>query len=188
MLGASGEPMKWKTLESEDLFTSGIFRLRSDKCELPDGRVMPRYFVMDFPDWVNVLPITEDGEVILLKQYRHASGEIHIEVPGGSMDPRLNETSLEGAKRELLEETGYDSEDVELVLSHYPNPALQTNQMHTYIARNCKKIKDPQLDEFEDLELYFCTMERLKQHLREGDINHTIMVTSLYHAIEKFNL
>ena len=74
--------MKWKTLESKELFSSGLFQLKSDRCQLPDGRVMPRYYVMDFPDWVNIIPVTEQGEIILVEQYRHASGEIHLELPG----------------------------------------------------------------------------------------------------------
>lgn len=176
--------MIWKILESKSLFKSGIFELRSDKCELPDGRIMPRYFVMDFPDWVNVVPVTPDNEIIMVKQYRHASKKIHLEVPGGSIDPHRNESNLEGARRELLEETGYDSDQVELVMSHYPNPALQSNQMHTYLARNCKKVQEQSLDEFEDLELYFCSLERLEKHLKDGDIDHTIMIASIAKAIE----
>lgn len=177
--------MKWKTLESQDIFTSGIFNLRTEKLQLPDGRIMPRYFVMSFPDWVNVLPITKDGQVILLRQYRHASGEIHIEVPGGSLDPHRNESVEEGALRELLEETGFTTSNIEKVASHYPNPALQTNQMHTFIAYNCEKVTEPNLDEFEELELYFCSLEQLKEHLTNGDINHSIMVASIYQALER---
>ena len=175
--------MKWKVLESTPLFSSGLFKLKSDKCELPDGRIMPRYYVMDFPDWVNILPITADGEVILIKQYRHASQKMHLEIPGGSLDPKLNESNLEGAKREMLEETGYDSARVELVASQYPNPALQSNQMHTYIAYDCVKTQLQKFDEFEDLSLYFCSMEELEAHLLQGDIDHSLMVSSIVSAL-----
>jgi 8-oxo-dGTP pyrophosphatase MutT (NUDIX family) len=171
--------MPWKVLEKTDLFQSGLFQLRSEKLELPDGRVMPRYFVMSFPDWVNVLPLTTDQQVILVKQYRHASGRIHLEVPGGSLDPHRKESVEEGAQRELLEETGYGCERLELIASHYPNPALQTNRMHTFIAWNCFLKQEQKLDEFEDLELYFCSLEKLEEHLREGDIDHSIMIASI---------
>lgn len=171
--------MAWKVLESKKIFSSGLFQLKSDRCELPDGRIMPRYFVMDFPDWVNVIPLTPEKEVILVKQYRHASGRIHLEIPGGSMDPRLAESTLEGARREMLEETGYDSEKLVKVSSQYPNPALQSNQMHTYVAYDCKKIQEQNLDEFEDLELYFCSLSKLEEHLRNGDIDHSLMMASI---------
>ena len=175
--------LSWKVLESKELFSSGIFKLRSDRCELPDGRVMPRYFVMEFPDWVNVLPVTKDGQVILVKQYRHASGQVHLEIPGGSMDPRLTESPEAGARREMLEETGYDSSQMELVCSHYPNPALQNNRMHTYIAFDCEKVAEQKFDEFEDLELYFCSIEKLEEHLLNGDISHSIMIASIATAL-----
>ena len=174
--------MEWKVLETKEIFTSGIFQLKVDKCELPDGRIMPRYYVMDFPDWVNVVPITETGEFILIKQYRHASKELHIEVPGGTLDP--GETSVEGgAQRELLEETGHVSEKWVKVGEHFPNPAIQSNKMHTFVALDCKKIKEQDLDPYEDLSLYLCSKEQVKEHLRKGEINHTIMVASLYYAL-----
>ncbi len=177
--------MKWKVLETTEIFKSGLFNLKSEKLQLPDGRVMPRYYVMNFPDWVNVVPLTTEGEVILVKQYRHASGQVHLEVPGGSTDPHRNESMQEGARRELLEETGYDTQNMQWVASHYPNPALQTNQMHTYIAYDCKKVKEQELDEFEELELYFCTLDKLREHLYNGDISHSIMVASIALALEK---
>lgn len=175
--------MIWKVLSSKILFSSGLFTMKSDECELPDGRIMPKYYVMDFPDWVNILPITKEGNVVLVKQYRHASKREHIEVPGGSMDPKINESTLEGARREMLEETGYDSKNIVHVGSHYPNPALQSNQMHTFIAFESEEVQKQNLDEFEELEIYICTLERLKQHLNEGDIDHSIMVASISKAL-----
>lgn len=179
--------MKWKTLSSKELYSAGLFQLRADECELPDGRVMPQYFVMSFPDWVNILPVTKEGELILVKQYRHASQKIHLEVPGGSMDPRLQESPEMGARREMLEETGYDSKEIIHLGSHYPNPALQTNQMHTYIALNCEKTKAQALDPYEDLELYFCSIEKLREHLAKGDINHSVMIASVAMCLNYFD-
>src|ERR1700679_1313608 len=111
----------WKTLKSQILFQSGIFRLRSDECELPDGRVMPRYYVFEFPDWVNVVPVTPNGQMILLKQHRHGAERDFLEIPGGSTHPGQNEDPREAAARELLEETGYQSQNWIACGSHYPN-------------------------------------------------------------------
>lgn len=175
--------MKWKVLKSKELFSTGLFKLRTDECELPDGRIMPRYFVMDFPDWVNVFPVTQSGEVLLLKQYRHASERMHIEIPGGSTDPHRGETVEQAALRELLEETGYDSKNLVKVGTHYPNPAMQSNRMHSYVALDCEKVSEPDLDPYEDLELYPCSIEQVEKHLTNGDIDHTIMVASIHQAL-----
>ena len=146
--------MKWKTLESKELFASGLFSMRSETCELPDGRVMPQYYIMDFPDWVNVFPITTDGKILLIKQYRHPSQKVHIELPGGSSEPDKDKDMEVAALRELTEETGYAPKSMIPVGFHYPNPALQTNRMHTFLALDCEKVGEPNLDPYEDLELY----------------------------------
>ena len=175
--------MKWKALDSEEIFKAGFFRLRKDRCEMPDGRIMPRYYVMEFPDWVNVFPVTEEGEVLLVKQYRHASGQIHLELPGGSSEPGSSESVEEAALRELVEETGYSSQELIRVGTHYPNPAMQNNRMHSFIALNCKKTQEPQFDPYEELELYPRSIEQVRTHLAQGDIDHTIMVASIQQAL-----
>ena len=68
--------MHWKKLASQELFAAGVFKLRSDRCELPDGRIMPNYYVLEFPDWVNIVPLSDDNQIVLVEQYRHATGEI----------------------------------------------------------------------------------------------------------------
>lgn len=168
---------KWKVLKSKEIFKSKIFRLRSDECELPDGRIMPKYFVFDFLDWVHVIPITKNGEMVTLEQYRHAAGEMFLEIPGGSLD--LGEDALAGAQRELLEETGYaSSEWIELPL-HFPNPALQSNRMRTYLALNCTKVAEPDLDPFEDLTVTLRTVKDVYAQMDAGKIQHSLMIASL---------
>ena len=83
----------------------------------------------------------------------------------------------------MLEETGFDSENIVKVCSHYPNPALQSNQMHTYIAYDCKKVAEQNLDEFEDVSLSFCSIEQFENHLRSGAIDHSIMLASGFRAL-----
>jgi ADP-ribose pyrophosphatase len=175
--------MSWKVLKTTPLFSSGVFSLRSDRCQLPDGRVMDKYYVMEFPDWVNVLPVLPDGDLLLIDQYRHASGLSHLEIPGGSMDPGSSETPEQAARRELLEETGFDSNEIVPVFSHYPNPALQNNQMHTFIAFNCTQVQEPTFDEFEDLSAHRCSLSDLQNYLEQGRITHSLMIASILLAM-----
>ena len=170
---------EWKICSSKELFSSGIFRLRVDECELPDGRIMPRYYVMEFPDWVNVVPVTEDGKIVLVEQFRHASGELTLEIPGGSTDPWTKESNQVAAERELLEETGYKASEIQLVCSHRPNPAMQNNWMHTYLARGCRKVSEPTPDPFEDIRVVEKTPAEVIDLLRSGQINHSIIIASL---------
>lgn len=176
-------PKAWKTLSSKEIFKTSFFRFRMDKCELPDGRVMPHYYVMEFPDWVNVVPVTDDGRIVLVEQYRHASGETCLEIPGGSTDPHSKEEPKKAAMRELLEETGYVPEDMRLVGVHSPNPAMQNNRMHTYVAFGCKKMQEPDPDPFEDLRVVTATVPEVMQMIFEGKIDHTIVVASLLYAL-----
>ena len=170
---------KWKVLESTNIFVSKLMRFYTDKCELPDGRVMPHYYVMEFPEWVNVIALTEEGVAILVEQYRHAAGGGFLEIPGGSTNPGSEEGPQAAAARELREETGYQSENWLNVGFHYPNPAIQTNRLHTYIAFNCKKIQEPELDLYEDLALKTMPVKELYDKANLGEISHSLILASL---------
>lgn len=169
----------WKVLETTEIFTTALMKLRSEKCELPDGRIMSRYYVVDFPDWVHVVAITSANEMILLKQYRQAAREVFWEVPGGTLDPGHESDPLEAAKRELQEETGYTSSHWKLLGSHSPNPAIQTNKIHTYLALNCSKTHELALDPFEDLEVELKSVKESFKMLKRGEFTHSLMMSSL---------
>jgi len=205
----------WKIRSSEELFRSGIFCLRRDQCELPDGRIMPRYYVLEFPDWVNVVPVTADGQIVLVEQFRHAAGETTIEIPGGSMDPEDLAKNLSGeasgaglatepgsrpgfgrrrgpeferaveraAARELIEETGYEAERLIYLGAHLPNPAMQSNRMHTFLGVGCRKVAEPSPDPFEDIVVQLKSWPELLESVRSGAVNHSIVMASLLLAL-----
>ncbi len=170
---------KWKVLETENIFSTPIMKLRSEKCELPDGRVMPKYYIVDFPDWVHVVAITEKQEVILVEQYRHATRKTYCEIPGGTLDPHVTESPLIAAQRELQEETGYTSSNWKCIGIHEPNPAIQTNRIHTYLALDCKKTHELNLDPYEDLTVLLKPLREVFEMLEQGRFDHSLMMSSL---------
>lgn len=178
----------WKTLSTEELAKFGYFRLRSDRCELPDGRIMPRYFTIEFSDWVNVIPVTKEKKIVLIHQYRHSVGELTIEVPGGSTNPKQKEDNQAAAIRELEEETGYTAKSMEYVGFHHPNPALISNKMHTYIAWDCEKTKPLKLDPYEDIESFEVSVTELEDLIDKGKITHSIILASFLLARKKLQL
>jgi 8-oxo-dGTP pyrophosphatase MutT (NUDIX family) len=170
---------RWKILKSDVLFKAGFFRARVDQCELPDGRVMPRYYVFEFPDWVNVIPVTPSGELVLVRQHRHGAEQEFLEVPGGSTHPGAQEDPRLAGERELLEETGYRGAEWIACGAHYPNPALQGNRMHTFIALGCELVAKPELDPFEDLTVELMPLEKAYALLDDGGFTHSIIAASL---------
>lgn len=169
--------VRWKTRKTETLFKAGFFRLRVDECELPDGRVMPHYYVMEFQDWVNVVAITEDRQMILVEQHRHAAETDFLEIPGGSSDP--GETPRAAGARELREETGFEAAEWVDCGFHYPNPALQNNRMHTFLALGCRKVGEPQLDPFEDLTVRTMPIAEVLERMYDGKLKHSLIAASL---------
>jgi len=173
---------RWKVLNSTELLKAAFFRLRSDKCELPDGRVMPRYYVMEFPDWVNVVPVTSDGRMILVRQHRHATESDYLEIPGGSTHGPSEDPRAAG-ERELLEETGYRGTEWISCGYHNPNPALQNNRMHTFLALGCEKVAEPSLDPFEDLVVVHMPVEEALREWWSGGFKHSLIAASIALAL-----
>jgi ADP-ribose pyrophosphatase len=129
--------MNWEILSSKYLFNDLWFKVRKDKCITPKGKIVDPYYVYEFPTWVTAVALTEDGKVVLEKQYRHALGETCIEIPGGCVDD--TDSSLEEAiKRELLEETGYSFSSYEYLGKISANPSTNSNLMHMFLAKGGK--------------------------------------------------
>ena len=170
---------KWKTLESVELIRSPFFRMRKEKADMGDGRVMPAYYIFDFADWVQLIPVTKDLDVVLVEQYRHAYKDTYLEIPGGSIEPNSTEKPEVAAVRELEEETGYLPGVVEYIGAHQPNPALQSNSIHTYLALDCEPTGTINLDPYEDLVVKLIPLKELLEKLDQGELRHSLIVASL---------
>lgn len=152
--------MKWEKLSSKYLVKERWATLRVDSCRMPDGTLIDDYYVLEYPDWVNAVAITEDNEVILIKQYRHASGEVILEIPGGCVDP--GEKPEEAISRELLEETGYAFDSIEPMGFVYANPSTSGNKTYSYLARGGKKVQEQALDGREQIDVLKVSLDELK--------------------------
>jgi ADP-ribose pyrophosphatase len=170
----------WKILESSYLRP----KFRIDKCELANGTVLEP-MVFEFGTWANVLAITKDGQAVLVRQYRHGVQEILLELPGGIVEE--GEEPIEGAKRELLEETGYSSSNIVEVGMIYPNPAFQTNRLFCFLALDAEEAGFQNLDESEDIEVQLVPLDELIAMTRRGEFLHALQVATLFHALAHLN-
>lgn len=170
-------PIKpWKVLETSYFRP----RFRIDKCELSNGNLLDAT-IFEFRSWANVLALTKDGEVVLVKQYRHGVCDALLEFPGGVVED--GEDPLDGARRELLEETGYESSNMIQIGKFYPNPALQTNILHCFLARDAEKVSGQNLDPGEDIEVHLVPLDELIEMAKRGEFPHALMTTVLFSAL-----
>lgn len=169
---------KWKVLDSERLMSTRVFSIRKDESVSPLTGDEHEFFVIEAPDWINVVALTQDDEVLLIEQYRHGTQSVTLEIPGGMVDP--GEEPLDTAKRELLEETGYAGDKWVLIGEVQPNPAIQNNRCFTFLATNCAKVKEPEFDTTE----YIVTSKKpsgeIPKLVSEGRIKHSLVVAAFY--------
>lgn len=177
------EHLKWETLQSEQLSHATWFKVRRDTCRRQDGVVVNNYYVFEFPEWATAFAVTKEGKVIMTKQYRHALGEVCIELPGGCVDK--TDVSYEDAiKRELLEETGYEFEEIISLGKISANPSTNTNLMHMFLATGGKKIAGQSLDPNEEIELMLLSFDELMQLVDENKIMQSMHLSTIYYALK----
>jgi ADP-ribose pyrophosphatase len=174
--------MKWKTLASEYLFKDTWLSVRKDTCEISEGKIKDDYYVYEFPTWVTALALTEDNQVVMVKQYRHAIGEVCIEIPGGCVDDddKNNEDAI---ARELKEETGFVFSEYIYLGKTSPNPSTNNNWMHMYLAKGGRKVAGQQLDESEEIDVMIVSIDELKEMLKENKIIQAMHVTCIFNAL-----
>ena len=175
--------LNWKICHSEYIHKGPWATLRNDKCEMPDGRIVDEYFVLEYPNWVNAVAITEENKVLMVRQYRHAANIISLEIPGGVIDG--DEGPENAMRRELLEETGYRFDEMEQLCIIYANPSTANNHTYCYLAKGGKKVQEPVLDEHEDLIVEEYTIAEVKQLLINNNIAQALHCTALFYALIK---
>ena len=169
----------WKRLGTRTKHETRVLDVQEIILERP-GRDEPvRFVLLRCPDWVNVIPVTEDGRVILIRQYRSGTHEITLEIPGGMVDP--GEAPAATAGRELTEETGWVAGSIEEIGVVNPNPAIQDNRCYTFLAKGCLPIGETDFDPNEEIETLLVPLDEIPALIADGDIRHGLVVAAFYH-------
>ncbi|NJL82078.1 MAG: NUDIX hydrolase [Chloroflexaceae bacterium] len=171
----------WKILNSSVVFDNPWCRVRQDAVQLANGAIVPDYFVNVRPDIALVLPITVEGEVIFVRQYRHGVQQVLLELPAGTFD-RAQEDSYQAAARELEEETGYVASHWRKLATLYDNPVKDTNQIHLFLAQNAVPQGQQALDPTENLEIVLIPSPEIARNIATGEICVAGSLAALYLA------
>jgi len=166
----------WNHETTETLVHTKIFDVQRHRRTSPKDGQGHDFFVLDAPDWVNVVALTEDGHMLLVEQWRHGTREVTVEIPAGMMDP--GETPEQAARRELLEETGYAPASIEPIGVVEPNPAFLNNRCTTFLALGCRKVAETRFDTTEECVLRLEPASRAAELVRSGEINHALVVAA----------
>lgn len=172
-------PKKWKLISSTPDKSYRVFNLRTDHACSPRTGESHDFFVMESRSWVNIIPITPDEQVVMVRQYRHGTRELTLEIPGGLVE--AGDSPEEAARRELREETGYAGDRLILLGSVHPNPAIQNNECFTYLARNVYSAGEPEQDEKEDIEVVLHPLADIPGLIQKKEITHSLVVVAFYY-------
>jgi ADP-ribose pyrophosphatase len=176
--------MNWKILSSEYLYKATWFTIRKDVCETPEGKIIDPYYVYEFPTWVSALAITDDNNVVMVRQYRHGIQDTILEVPGGCVDDS-DDNFQEAIARELLEETGYEFSDYQYLGKVSPNPSTNNNWMHMFLATGGKKVAKQNLDRNEEIEVVLMSIDELKSLIAKNEIVQALHVCTITYGLDK---
>ncbi|HZI18765.1 MAG TPA: NUDIX hydrolase [Pyrinomonadaceae bacterium] len=174
----SADSLGWRRVESQQMADCRVFRVRRDVSEDPRRGGLHDFYVVEAPDWINVVPLTAAGEVVLIEQFRHGSREVSLEIPGGMVDG--GESPAEAARRELLEETGYEASELVALGRTRPNPAIQNNWIHTFAALGCVRRGEPANDGTEHTIVRLAPLGDVPRLLAGGAITHSLVVVAFH--------
>ncbi len=171
--------LEWTRLDRRTVYEGPIFSVHRDRARPPGEDREAVFDVVTSPDWVNMIVLTERREIVLVRQYRHGTGDVTLEIPGGMVDP--GETPLQAAQREVLEETGYRAERWEPLGRLAPNPAFLTNHTHVFLALDARREGAQDLGENEDIEVVELPLAEIPGRVADGTITHALVIGAFFH-------
>lgn len=175
--------LMWRTVSTELVADCKVFSVNRNNSRRAqdDSEQLHSFYVLHPHNWINVIPVTAAGEVVMVEQYRHGIGHVTLEIPGGMVDA-TDFSPVDAAVRELLEETGYVSDDWVSLGRIHPNPAIQSNVCDTYLARNARQIEQPSFDGTgtEMINLRLVPLEQIPELLKAGVITHALVIVAFH--------
>ena len=167
---------RWTIHKRGTVFSAKIFSVDTLECAHPDG-MSHTFSVLKSPDCINIVPVTEDGRIILVRQHRLGTDTVTVETPGGIIDEGAD--ALDAAGRELREETGYVAREIVRLHTLQMNPAIMNSNVHFYFAKGCTKAGNQQLDREEDIEVLTADIREVEEMIQRGEIAHVMVIAAL---------
>ena len=178
-------PSKWKVLNKKIHASCRIFDVYKKSMLRDSDSKEGDFFVIETNDWVNVLAITSDKEIILVRQFRYGTEKYSLEPPGGVVEK--GEDPIIAGERELEEETGYAGNNPKIIGNVFPNSAIMANRCYFVLVNDVQKVKKVHFDEHEELETVKVPIDDLTYLVQKGDITHSIAINAIFHLQLELN-
>lgn len=176
-MNPENDPQPWQVESAEYLYRQPWLTVRKDAVRMAQGGYIPDYYILEYPDWVNVVAVTTDGQLVLIRQYRHGIAAVHYELCAGAVD--AGEEPLVAARRELLEETGYGGGHWQPLMALSANPGTHTNVNHSFLATGVERLQAPTLEATEEITVHLVSPERAREIVENGDMIQALCAAPL---------